>query len=1435
MLNSAAQEEERKLNTMADAKLKPSGSFMRTDKLESNDASRSLTPPTKETHREQHYFTSEDEFTPPNAFEHKLNFQYKGDVFAQRGLYSDATLYMSRLPPTRKAAAIRQKAGANYKTQVKLAPMSPPDSEVKGSEKASKVGKKRQYILAVEAMAANPNLHGNLLSDNVIPNILTLIRTKDMTTLACCVSTMCYLSSDTAGRQAILNHNALAILVNLVANITQEKRLLSNALATLANLTIEDSFESTFVKEKALESILKSRKTSELADAMCTFAIFNLSCPNRSYPRVEDVVRALVEFGKESRDRETLSRALYNFACTRVNQLKLVESSETIGMLRVFLSDKNPERVRVNALVSFWHLSDNAACRRAIIRSDCVRVLVDELHNLQEEEHIKYALLILINLSPEAVARECMGSAKALDALDQLSTRVMHMESRILIYQLIAIILSDPTNIHTVSEPFFRFLLSFEHSSETKDTKMSCYVLFSLTCILAWSEQEEESSGGRLSESKSLEELLDEPQHLQPIFSHVEYNGFETGTSELYLQVLLLYNLSFRYSKVDVATLTSKRLLELGSTTPEERILSLLCGVFFNLCQEYQVHLVFAEGSVLGLLGKFARLCEDDTKSMCLEAVCILFDGRTLPQAELVGLAAKLFPVLADICAKGGPAIRAGCAACFARFAMIDECRVPMVQCGLIASLAILASEDDAQTLRLCVHAYSYLSRTASVCSTLIRSGIIKSLTYLAAAPEEAVRRACAMTLCNISTSEENIDALVKHGALRALLVISCVKSNDPETRRICMKAVMNLLRHDANIAQMCRDGLLWAFGLFTSGMEPKDFEILSDAFCALTFYPTTRTGVLKIPILSAMFQVLLHSTAPHTTKVKLLKGISNILCDLSSAPLLMHAGVLPHLLHVLEHESHDIDIKARVAHLLVTLFPNSLDLEAEFAKPSTVRALVEIMSGERDDCSTPCCLLLLHMSLHEQTRRALVQEDTFKALPSLFLHTTKDAQTHLVRCVYNISCDQELLSAIASTDILSYIAMAVHNHGYTAEMSKLSAGILRNFSCESSCHKGLMAETSMALLRDLYDVGDTNQCKEDIGICACNLFLGKSNTSFLLSMSILPLVLWLSTHAAIANRALCSAVLRKLAIAPGNTQILLDGGAISHLAVLMHQCSSLYVKKNCIAIFCLICQKPGVAGILGSCGIIASVLELLDDSNENATDPLFKTMCIDLLSKLAEFARTDDPREGKISAILYQLMDNDDQPPATSSGTWQSDRSFLSRDVDNGGQLSVPTLSNAHWLPPSHFPTLRHNLYPIQSRGYSVEFNLVASHVDTHTIEPLIPDFWALVSEASSKAEQGKESMVAKNKKTHHHHHKPPSVVVAFVPPEMYVKNRTPFPPTTSTLSSSSSAPASTSNTGDNVSTTSNPPPSGKKIPPLMRRWSAQGNAPPIGSPSSG
>ncbi|KAJ0403256.1 hypothetical protein P43SY_007560 [Pythium insidiosum] len=1419
----------------------------------------------------RHYLRSQLEGDSPGKtrsippLELKLNFQYKGDLFSQHGAYTDATLYMSRLPSAKKHSTLRPKTPS--KAQVRLAPMlgSPgarPDAGTKSGTTISstnssmsgtpptlvaddaarrsaglnkqhalqlKALRKRQYALAVEAMAANALLHGSLLADNAVPSILSLSRTKDPVTLASCLATLCHLTGASPGREAVLSHNALPLLTALATSpvLQHEQRMLLNYLATLANLTIEDSFESVLVKEKALECVLKHRKTSERSAAVCTFAIFNLSCPAYSYPRIDDVIRALRDHALDASDRVTLSRALYNVSCTRLNQLKLVEN-DAISIIRVLLSPPRAPRaeghdddVRRNALMALWHLAENPHARRAIKRLDCMRLLVTQISSrpseslpVSQEEFLGWSLVTMISLSADLAARELLGRAGALDALARLAGDIeserQSADSSVspVIYRLIALILSAPRNVPRVTEEFFAFLLGFRHALERSEPRASSsrYVLFALASILAWTESDdleakraetvkpptpsasqfmpsrrqrrprwmsdgeddrgdgdpdleltgcgEDDPGDGVdsgSARHALEDLLDEPTYLEPLLAQVEADCFPMDSPEVFLQMVLLYNLSFRYNKVDVATRSAARLLLVATTTQSLPILTLVCCTLFSLCQAYEVHAVLQRADVLPVLQQLAAQCDEDTQAMCLEIVCMLFDGRHLSRPELLAFIERMAPTLAELCTSASAVLRAGCAACLARFASLDECRHVLVAHGIISALARLAGDDDPQTLRLCVHAYSFLSRDAAICAQLIHSGIIKALTFLAAAPEEPVRRACAMTLCNLSTAEQNIGALAKAGALRALLVIACVKSNDPETRRICMKAVMNLLRLPANIPQMCQDGLLWAFGLFTSGMEPKDYDVLCDAFGALAFYPTTRKGMTKPVILSAMLPILTSPLAASGTKVKLLKGLSNLLCDLPHAAQLHHVGVLPVLVALVgSSEPQDPHIAPLAAQLLVLIFQSCPDAEADFTEPAMVATIVRLLDASDRHVDTARCgaMLLYLLATHERTRPLLLDERALlAALPELLEQVPRETQALLVRTLFHLSTDRQLLARLPADHVVACVApvasaamqkraapvqlpvAAATSTDDAALIATLTAGLLRNLSVEASAHAALTTDVATGLLVRLFEIVEYDVCKEDAAVCLCNLLLGRVNSSALLSRpGVLAIVLWLCSHAGGETQALGSAVVRKLALAPGNAPLLIDGGAVSHLALLLHDTSvAAFVKTNCIATFCCLARRPGVPALLASYGVIASVLQILQsDSNGDA---IFEAMCTDLLSALAEFARSDDPHECHLSSVLFQLLEKDDNAVAASLSTapWHCDRTFLERRSGSASGLPPAVLSVALQRVATKPPALRHTLYPIRVAGHAVEFSQMPSPMDMRTIEPIIPQLSAL------------------------------------------------------------------------------------------------------------
>ncbi|ETM43256.1 hypothetical protein L914_11264 [Phytophthora nicotianae] len=1412
-------------------------------------------------HRRRDYFVTDDcDDQIPRVKPHlqrKLPFQYHGDVFAQHGEYTDAGLYMSRLPASRKEKQpLSARVGVNYKLHpIKLAPVPPIKASQQQSDRENpllsalkavdvnynkpkaKSNRKQQYALAVEAMAANRALHATLLNDNVVPSVMTLCRSKDVATLGACVATLGHLSCEPEGRSILLSHNALSLLSALALSSahTHDKLLLPNCVGTLANLTIEDGSESGFIKEKALDCLVKQRRSSAVAERACTFAMFNLSCPQYAYPRVDDAVHALAEHGKDARDRETLSRAVYNLACTRMNHVKLVEP-EVTSILRLLISCEQSEAARLNGLAALWHLVESGTCRRALVRTgDCVRAAVEELPRLglaASDEYVVCALATLICLTRETNARELMGNAGALDALAALGTGVKRRPGvLLLIYRLLAILLSAPENIRAVSESVVQFLLAFNHEDPTasaSSTAKSRYVLFALASILSWNQPEDPnisiSSQGNHSTDLSiqsipleLDELLDAPQLLEQIYRHVAYPEFPQDSAQVRLQMVILYNLSFRYPKAEVARLANERLSQVGANSKDRHILNLLGGSFFSLCMEYEVHRLLLAAAYAAtddkgdfLLQRLARDGDVEAQSMCLNTVCILFDGRSLSRDELLKLIDHIFPVVVEVCTRKDhadntvdddrAALRAACAACLTRFASVAEYRLAMVERGLLDALAVLAGSDDDETLRLCVHTYALLSQDKAVGASLLRGGVIKALTLLAAAPEEVVRRACAVTLCNLSSEVAHVEALVKLSALRALLVLACVKSNDPETRRVCLKAVLNLLRLSkaAAMQRLCDDGLLWAFGTFTNTMEPRDYAILSDAFCLLALHPSARAGLIAKPsAVASLVQILSYDVA-CSTKVTVLKGLLNLLADPASAALLMLTGVLPRLVALIETEKQ-AEVCEIVVDLLALIFQHSSsenDIAAmAYAETATMRAityLVHVAEQEelhRSDkstsgaasCAQSCAVLLHLLSLHELTRPALLMAHPplGTALPALLLQAKGAIQTLLLRCLYNLTCDADLLSYIPLNVCIPALKTALTTQQETEdipaetmkdepEILALSAGILRNSSTCSDCHDVLRSETATMLLSDLFAVGG-KVCRENVALATCNLLFGRVNSHILLSRGVLPLVLSLCSPVLVSSaeaHAMCSAVLRKLAIAPGNSKLLLRGGAVRHLVMLMSESSLMFVKMNCVATFCLLAQKPTVPPVLASQGVLASVLVFLEYLNrtDGALDPSVESMCVDLLSKLAQYANAEDPREQHLSSLLYRVVEKEDantassqpQTRPTGSEIWQNDRTFLLRD--QGGSLPPTAIFSKLILSHIAAPVVVHTPRSISYPGYAIEVSPSASYIEMGTIEPMLPPIETLEDSAE-------ESDVR--------------LQTDFTSPSMFPKLTTPFTPT--------------------------------------------------------
>lgn len=1208
-----------------------------------------------------------------------------------------------------------------------------------------KMERKRQCAAAIESIASNVAMHESLLLDGAVPILLALCRTSDVGTNISCTGSMCYLAMDPTGsaRELLIRSGCVKALLGIVQSYSDD-RIVHNCVATLANLTIENGFESTIVKEKILDVFLDQYDVSDTFGYMCTMALFNLTCPQYSYPRIEDVIQAINTIAKYCDDKhhEIISRSLLNL-CSHRNNQKIIHEHETLSVFNSLALSKM-ESVRNNNIKALYQISELSTNHKHLTKAGCVEVLVSALIRASNEAEINKILQTIYNLAPSATSCERMGQAGIFDVFHKLRTSIQDISNLRLIFSITSFLVVHVNNWAYLSENFIEMLLI-----ETDTVNFERNILFSLamlTSSASMPESKQTVDFDQIQDTTSkVNNIFSNPSHLEKLLHHACAPGFPIDSSEEYLQSLILHNCCFLH---DVALLHSQgfsRIRHIAENNLRQDIKLAACETLVMFTRSTNLHRILIKGGLLDILEMLLLTKMDDLVSLCLEAISILFDGKILYDYE--GVVDKFFPLLVKLCIRGNKDVRTRSAACFARFSTISACRTFMVNNGLIGSLALLAGDDDPNTLMLCVNTYSHLTCDSGICTDLIENGIVKSLTSLSAAPEECVRRACAVAFCNLSFREENITSLVQKGTLPALLVISCVKSNDNETRRLCMKAVINLMRKESNFPQMCKEGLAWAFTVFAENISTDDAYLVALAFCGLAYCPLSRSGVCRPSILNP-FVLMLQPTSSQTDentqsfeiKKTILHGILNLLDNsnrVHATQILLDLNTLDILHEMIQHADKAGQVEdavfLHIAQVLGIMHASCMPAQKNIIEKSSMHSDLAILLSHpstSDETKYNCALAVHCMSLDALEAKALISHGAL--LRSVFVVINAESSEKLVtlvmRILYNVSCIFDHLKVVCDMGALQSVDFIVKTRFNDLESIKMCAAILRNLSAQDKCHNTMVSSGAVVLLKKIFQSKD-RICKEDSAISISNLILGNVNSNKALIDGALPAVLWLAMHSNPTYLRICSAALRKLATPTGNIDFLIQHDAIPIVVALLEATSSYFVKHNCIATMCLLSNKLDARPILSSYGAISLVAAFIRNVPDINAGGMNGQMYCDLLSNMAPFIRPEVKEEQSVSSILIQLAQVGDSNLEIKN--WKADRTYLKRD-ESDDCLPMLLVSDERKLSGEAIPRVAPGSYPVKYDGYNAGFNLCTNAVEQHNLERIAPTI-AVVGEKTN------------------------------------------------------------------------------------------------------
>lgn len=1248
----------------------------------------------------------------PVGLSASLKFKYHGDLFGTRGDYSQAVLYRSRIPQL----TVLEEAGSITGPVVKVRQR---ESRTEKRSRGREVARMRQCAASIEAMAANELLHENLLKDGIAQSIFALCGTGDLATVKSCTAALCYLTAGQcgAGREALLRNGCVTVLRGVLKKHPEES-ITHNCLATISNLTIEDGFESILVKEKMMGMLQRYNNHSESVEYFCAMALFNMTCSSYSYARIEEVIETIVRMTiKQSIHHcDLMSKALFNLASNKMNQDK-VREQDALSVLNSLSSSIDPV-VRSNALQSFFYLSSNPSCRNQLAICGCVEPLIAALSNPVSQEELHYTLLTLQNLSWDIDATIRMGFGGIFDELNKIVEKSDNLPLFSCVYGIIANLLRIPWNKQYVNEPFLEFILYANYTSQD-----ALNLLFAISRLTADDNMEQ---WGHLSDTypelqwvqtPRMGTLVQDHKYLARFVSYATDKMYSVDGDQDYLQAVLMHNLCILYPVRNLHQAFFPKLQRIADENQRQDIKQLGAETLAEICTDKSLHPTLMDGGLVEVLVSLLAAESDIITCLCLETICTLFDEQTILDFSFI--VQQIFPILVRLCPRGNSNIRARCSACFMRFLVVEECRPDMVKNGLISSLALMSSDSDPKTLLQCVNAYSRLSCDAEICKEMIENGIVKSLTTLSAAPEEFVRRACAIAFCNLSYSEENMTPLVKKGTLPALLVIACVKTTDNETRQLCMKAVINLMRDESNLAQMCAEGLPWAFAVFAENVNSDDADLVASAFCRLAHSPISRPEISRTTVINSFIQML-RSEASVETKTSILKGMLNSLEEsnrLRASKLLIHSSFLEVCIDLLGQ-----GMDQYIAELTTVLYDATWHYSLrhdETLRFQTVIAML-LRHPNATEHVKYCCAVAIHrMSLEIHTADDLINENRLLkiAINEINSKNSDRVVSLLMRIMYNVSCVHEQIENVAAMGVVDAISFIVNSRPDELESLKMCGAIVRNLTSHSACLQILVDDGGISLLDRLFHTRDRG-CKEDSAIAACNIILGNINSKKVLQDGGLESVLWLMINHDINYVRLASAALRRLATPKGNLEFIINQDAIPVVAALLDGTDDLVVIENTAAALCLFSSRREARPILATYGSISFSLEKISQYDMNSLNATLRQIFSDLMSNLASFVRPDAESEKKVASTLLKLSQSTD---LDQGNDWVLDRAYMQRGVDDS--LPIPSISEERKLAVEDSPTITLEQYMVTFGGYRIDFSASAACVDRHEICRVAPD----------------------------------------------------------------------------------------------------------------
>ena len=354
----------------------------------------------------------------------------------------------------------------------------------------------------------------------------------------------------------------------------------------------------------------------------------------------------------------------------------------------------------------------------------------------------------------------------------------------------------------------------------------------------------------------------------------------------------------------------------------------------------------------------------------------------------------------------------------------------------------------------------------------LIEHGVITLLTELSCATNETIQHLCARCVCNLTVTEDHQKQLIDEKVLEMIHMICQVRSVAAETKRLCARALLNLLTPQ-NMPYAIEGGVIRAFATIASS-SAVTVPTLHLCARALLIFSATNEGCLEVGqrrlIMNHLFTLV--NCESMKTKVIIGKAACNLLACKETRLNTIRAGGLQVLKIICTLNNEDLLVITMQTIISLSRDENiQLQLVNEPLVPMIVLVLQK-SSSWAFECALQAAACL---SVNPIFRKSLVEkgyigasmcsslagkinDDVLSEACSRTLYYLSYAHDHIEAMVHDnyIVC---LLQSLCIYLNDNHPSEGCQNQGMSVECGTLVAITLRNLSFKVSVCKAIVEQ----------------------------------------------------------------------------------------------------------------------------------------------------------------------------------------------------------------------------------------------------------------------------------------------------------------------------------------------------------------------------------------